>query len=279
MPGSYDGLEIRRDRYQVYDSDDQDEIHNDDEAPRSADDFSKLFSSLPGLMEVNWNNVLSEEAAKPLQSMSSEKRAEISELEEQIDDKIEFRLFSSATSKEPIKLSRLRVSSPTDEKRLPAFVKPFRPLEYYLGLPPTQEELRRFQAIALSGPDVVKLSQLPWPGCSMPWKVRTIASSKSAQRMLRDFRSSRSAKFSSTAKGGHEMRKKRPGKKVRIAQRKQQNPKRKHARVIGTAGLESQKQETEEERQKRTARNREKKQKRKVRDKARKEASKMSLPS
>ena len=108
--------------------------------------------------------------------------------------------------------------------------------------------------MAVSGETILAWSKIPWPGCALPWKVHkiTIKSEKKVAKPLEVCQLTTSEKS----------RRKRAGKKKRIALRKK-------AQRDAEKAEEALKKE-QEEREKKTRRNREKKIKKKMREKAKK---------
>lgn len=137
-----------------------------------------------------------------------------------------------------------------------------KPQSYYFAEEMTSEDAAKLRAAAVSGETVVRMSRESWPGCALPWKVRTI----SAAGIRKDVLVGHPPTLVQLEENTH--RRRRKGKKSRIALRKKvEVAKLKEAE---RTRLVQEKEETEKE--KRTRRNREKKVKKKARDKAKKSA-------
>ncbi|KAK7187111.1 hypothetical protein DPSP01_004068 [Paraphaeosphaeria sporulosa] len=138
-----------------------------------------------------------------------------------------------------------------------------KPRSYYFADEITSEREKEYVAAAVTGADVLDIAKIPWPGCAVPWKVRTITSSGLKQIVLVGHPSVPFEVDEQTKK------RTRKGKKSRIALRKKmQATNDKQAEQARLA-----KEKEEAEREKRTRRNREKKVKRKAREQAKKEAA------
>ncbi|KAJ4287691.1 hypothetical protein N0V90_012394 [Kalmusia sp. IMI 367209] len=176
------------------------------------------------------------------------------------NDEAEIVLF--AGPKNTTQSQRVRLSSPGAGTGEPGLLVK-KPRSYYFADEVTSKQREEYKAAAVSGRDVLDMSKVPWPGCALPWKVRTITPAGLKKMVL----------------VGHPpalveledqvQKRRRKGKKSRVAVRKKlQAAKDKQAEL---ARLAQEKEETE--REKRTRRNREKKVKRKARDKAKKEGA------
>jgi hypothetical protein len=87
------------------------------------------------------------------------------------DDETELRLFATAPNAAP-QSHKIRLSSPSAGSGELGVKKP---RSYYFAAPPTSEERQQLEAAAVDAATVLELSALPWPGCALPWKVRTIS--------------------------------------------------------------------------------------------------------
>ena len=178
------------------------------------------------------------------------------------EDETELRLFaapSNAPADAPPQTYKIRLSSPTADSGEPGFLVK-KPRSYYFADKPTSEEEAAFQAAAVDGKSVLELSQLPWPGCALPWKVRRISPAGMSREVLVGH-----PPMLATVDDRVQKRT-RKSKKTRIATRKKlQATKEKQSEQARLA------QEKEEaEREKKTRRNREKKLKKKAKDQAKK---------
>jgi hypothetical protein len=172
------------------------------------------------------------------------------------EDETELRLFATAPDAAP-QNHKIRLSSPgVGDGELG--VK--KPRSYYFAAPPTSEEMVKLQAAAVDAATVLELSTLPWPGCALPWKVRTI----SAAGLKKEVLVGHPPKLVTVQEAPH--KRTRKGKKTRIALRKRtQATKEKREELAKLA-----KEKDEAEREKRTRRNREKKLKKKAKSQAKK---------
>jgi hypothetical protein len=170
---------------------------------------------------------------------------------------------SLAASTAAPQIHKIRLTSPEVETDGSGFVRK-KPRSYYFAddVDRVKEE---YQSVAVTAGMVHELSQIPWPGCVLPWKVRTITCAGLKRSVLighprKDFTGMYEAVKSK--------KKTRKGKKTRIAIRK------------GIKAKESKKEEDErakmvvdeQEREKKARRNREKKLKKREREKAKKAA-------
>ncbi|KAF2263662.1 hypothetical protein CC78DRAFT_617449 [Lojkania enalia] len=183
-------------------------------------------------------------------------------------EETELRLFAPSCSTAP-ESHKIRISSPDATTREPGFIVK-KPRSYYFTAEITSRRERELKASAISGDMIVELSKEPWPGCALPWKVRTISPAGIKKAVL--------VGDPKTIVRVEERVKKRrrKGKKSRIALRKKlQATKDKKAEQERMT-----KEKEDAEREKRTRRNREKKVKKKSRDKAKKlaEAGATGIP-
>lgn len=119
----------------------------------------------------------------------------------------------------------------------------------------------RLEAAAIDGNTILQLSSQPWPGCALPWKVRSVSASGLKQEVLIGHPPRL------VAVEEKDKKRTRKNKKTRIAIRKKieatKNKGEEEARLA--------KEKEEAEREKRTRRNREKKVKKKAKAQAKKE--------
>ncbi|KAF2183810.1 hypothetical protein K469DRAFT_201407 [Zopfia rhizophila CBS 207.26] len=175
-------------------------------------------------------------------------------------EEIELRLFSVPTSSAP-QSHKIRLASPETGNGEPGFIMPNRPRNYYFTDGVDSGKEAELQAVAVDGETVMKWAQEPWPGCVLPWKVRTVSSAGLKKVVL----VGHSQKLVEANETGVKKRK-RKGKKSRIALRKKIQASK--TKDDEKARLEREKEEAE--REKRARRNREKKVKKRARDKAKK---------
>ncbi|KAF2274250.1 uncharacterized protein EI97DRAFT_132050 [Westerdykella ornata] len=177
--------------------------------------------------------------------------------EEDEEDEAELVLFGgpSAASKS----HKIRLQSPDAATGDGGFVVK-RPRSYYFADEESRNKYSEFRQSAIDGDTVMELARMPWPGCAMPWKVKTISSTGIKKCVLVGH-----PKIPITVEETRRKRS-RKGKKARIAIRKliraKESKKAEEERI--------QREKEEMEREKRTRKNREKKLKRKARDKAKK---------
>jgi Fungal protein of unknown function (DUF2011) len=182
--------------------------------------------------------------------------------ERQEEEAFEFRLFSAPAalktedeSKTPKSApSKINIRSPTpDQQSDGRFVNPHRPLTYYFT--PSGDN-SNFSLAAVSSDDVLTLSQSPWPGTQLPWRVIHLPSSKVS---MTDVSSHAKSMLKVKGPDSANRRKGKPSKKRRILLRTRAK------RVIDKA-----KEKEDHLREKKTRLNREKKIKRKAKEKAEK---------
>jgi hypothetical protein len=174
------------------------------------------------------------------------------------EDETELRLFAAPLNAAP-QTHKIRLSSPDAHLGEPGLLRK-KPRSYYFADDPTGEEEVAFQAAAIDGRSVLELSQLPWPGCALPWKVRRLSAAGMKKEVLIGH-----PPFLATVEE-KEPRRTRKGKKSRIAIRKKlQASKEQEGEKVRLA-----REKEEAEQEKRTRRNREKKVKRKAREQAKK---------
>jgi hypothetical protein len=172
------------------------------------------------------------------------------------DDETELRLFATAPNAAP-QSHKIRLSSPSAGSGDLGVKKP---RSYYFAAPPTSDERRQLEAAAIDATTLLELSALPWPGCALPWKVRTI----SALGLKQDVLLAHPPRLATVPDGAR--KRARKGKKTRIALRKKtQATKEKRE---DQARLAREKEDAE--REKRTRRNREKKLKKKAKSQTKK---------
>lgn len=155
---------------------------------------------------------------------------------------------------------RIRLSSPDASAGEPGLLVK-KPRSYFFADDLNGEKEKEYMAAAVTGDQVIEMSKIPRPGCTLPWKVCSLTSGGMKKIVL----------------VGHppvfleleeQARKRtRKSKKARIALR--QKMQAAGFKQAEQARLAQEKEEAE--REKRTRRNREKKVKRKARDKAKKE--------
>ncbi|KAF2443682.1 hypothetical protein P171DRAFT_445056 [Karstenula rhodostoma CBS 690.94] len=156
---------------------------------------------------------------------------------------------------------KIRLSSPEASGESGLRLK--KPRAYYFADEVTSEKGEEYRAAAVTGADVLSMAKIPWPGCAVPWKVRTITPAGLKQTVLIGHPSVPVEVEEQTKK------RTRKGKKSRIALRKKMQAT--NNKQAEQARLAQEKEEAD--REKRTRRNREKKVKRKAREQAKKEVA------
>lgn len=137
-----------------------------------------------------------------------------------------------------------------------------KPRSYYFADKPSQVEEAALLAAAIEGGTIIELSQQPWPGCALPWKVQKISPTGMSKQVLVGHPPTLATLEESSR------RRTRKNKKTRIAIRKKHQATKTKQEEKAKLALEK----DEAEREKRTRRNREKKVKRKAKEKAKKAA-------
>ncbi|KAL6238824.1 hypothetical protein BDW75DRAFT_237020 [Aspergillus navahoensis] len=134
---------------------------------------------------------------------------------------------------------RIRLRSPTPTASGTGeggFVNPFRGWSYYFSTPRLLAgtgtegdedagialKRKQFEDVAVSGEDMVKLSEVPWPGCHLPWRV--IRLKREQTKLPNEKKSTVKPALATTYIAGAPERvpltRKKPGKKRRIQLRK-----------------------------------------------------------
>jgi predicted ribosome quality control (RQC) complex YloA/Tae2 family protein len=153
------------------------------------------------------------------------------------------------------------LASPEADPKTAGFILK-RPRSYYLAEDVDRDKRGLLQSVAVDGDAVLEIAMQPWPGCALPWKVRSI----SANGLKRVVRVGHPPALIAIEEKVQKRRRK--GKKARIALRKKlQATKNKQQQQAILA-----KEKEEADREKKTRRNREKKLKKKAREKAKKGA-------
>lgn len=168
------------------------------------------------------------------------------------DDGIELRLFAGPSNAAP-QTQKIRLESPGLDSGNPGF-KVKKPRSYYFADAPTQEEQAALTAAAVDGKAVLQLAQQPWPGCTLPWKVRIISATGLKKQVL----IAHPRQLLTVEEKIH--KRTRKSKKTRIALRKRAQASKTKQEEKAKVALEKE----EAEREKRTRRNREKKLKKKA---------------
>ncbi|KAL8674589.1 MAG: hypothetical protein Q9168_001032 [Polycauliona sp. 1 TL-2023] len=174
------------------------------------------------------------------------------------EEAYEFQLFSQKSRQSAastLQPPKILLRSPSPETKEPGFVRIARSQDFYFTGAVTLHDRRQYQEAAIEGERVLSESQTAWPGSQLYWRLTTLTCPPEKQ-------GNANPEISGTVPAG---KRKRPGKKRRIAVRIKTQARRKREEVIRVAEAEK----TEFLTEKRTRRNREKKLKR--REKARNE--------
>ncbi|KAG9195471.1 hypothetical protein G6011_00592 [Alternaria panax] len=175
-------------------------------------------------------------------------------------DEAELRLFAAPADAAPQSL-KIRISSPDADSGEPGLMLK-KPRSYYFADEPTSEAEEDFRAAAIEGRSVLELSQQPWPGCALPWKVRKISPAGMSKAVLLGH----PPMLVTVEDKAH--KRTRKGKKSRIAIRKKLH----EAREKESEAARLAREKEEAKREKNTRRNREKKLKQKAKQQAKKAA-------
>jgi hypothetical protein len=189
------------------------------------------------------------------------------------DEEMMFQLFAPSKSAptaghaEPQpSAQKIRIRSPSLDATTIGFLQPSRPRSFYFTEAPSVEQRRTYEASALSGAQILKLSTSPWPGSAYDWKVLHIPSSQLSREARIASAQQTPADFSKLGQLEAPSKRKRAGKKLRIKIRSKVEA----AKTKQEAALKAKDAKEEAEKEKRTRRNREKKVKRKAKEKAKK---------
>jgi len=180
-------------------------------------------------------------------------------------EEFEFRLFKSDKPLAKIVIADDRPRRPGEG----GFVVPSRPLSHYLAPPVTLARKSQFAAAALSGDDVIAMSKRRWWGMEMAWRVTHIT--------LPVRRRATGTAEAEPPEGAESARRKRPGKKKRLAARTKHRGEETAKEVAwkNAAAKETEKASKEERLQQKKKRlNREKKIKRRAKEREKKLAAK-----
>lgn len=178
------------------------------------------------------------------------------------EEEVELVLFAGAANE--TQSHKIRLSSPDAGTGEPGFLVK-KPRSYYFADELSTQKEEEYKAAAITVNDLLAMSKIPWTGCAVPWKVRTIKPAGLQKVVLLRHPPA----LIEMEEPNQAPKKTRKGKKSRIAIRKKvQARKDQQAEQLRLAQV---KEETE--REKRTRRNREKKVKRKAREKAKKEGA------
>ncbi|KAF2427150.1 hypothetical protein EJ08DRAFT_663080 [Tothia fuscella] len=171
------------------------------------------------------------------------------------EEELDFRLFApSSKAESSSNITKIRINSPVVDDRPPGLANPGRPRNYYFRDSLSPEAQEKINSAAISGDEVLARSKAPCPGCFLPWRVTTIAiAGISLNPELLVNTEARIAL----------RKKKRKGKKARIAIRQKIAEVRDGAEKAKQAAIEKELAD----RMKKAKKNREKQQRKRTRDK------------
>ncbi|KAJ4423495.1 hypothetical protein N0V82_001820 [Gnomoniopsis sp. IMI 355080] len=262
-----DAKRVRRD--ELYGSSSEAEGHSQADAAEDAEVRAKLNARLSSLLGLD----LASAGPTPEQPAEPPQEAGADQEEKADEEEFEFRLFStSSKAAAPVKVVLAASDDEDADLGDGAFTVPERPSSYYFAGEPTPEQLHMFRQSALAGDDVVLGARKRAWGLERPWRIiRLGGQSKSAGRpSVRGSNVKVVATAAPIANEGDQQKRKRPGKKRRIATRtkaKTEKEKREAA--------EKQKMTKEEHlKEKKKRLNREKKLKRRAKEREQKLAGK-----
>lgn len=223
-------------------------LHSPESSPRSSPD--------PDLTELFRSRIQSEFTFTTV----DESLEDAGNNAEESEEEAELVLFAGLS--QTVESHKIRLSSPDAGNGEPGLLVK-KPRSYYFADDITSEKEEEYETVAVTGKEVIEMSQIPWSGCALPWKVHKITPAGMKKAVLIGHLPTL------VALEEHAKRRTRKGKKSRIALRKKmqaaENKQTEQARLA--------KEKEEAEREKRTRRNREKKVKKKAREKAKKEAA------
>ncbi|KUI56731.1 hypothetical protein VP1G_04133 [Cytospora mali] len=132
------------------------------------------------------------------------------------EEEFEFRLFSTTSKNAAPAKVVLTASDDEGEQGEGAFLLPTRPITYYMA-EPTPEQREAYRDVAVTGEDIIAgAGKRAW-GLERPWRVVKIT--VSSDRPSKGASSAVNAKVADDLKGDEVAKRKRPGKKRRIAMR------------------------------------------------------------
>lgn len=189
------------------------------------------------------------------------------------DEEMMFNLFAptkstataAQTESQPA-AQKIRLRSPSLDPATIGFMRSERSKSYYLAEPLSEEARSAIEASALSGKQILEMSQIPQPGCAYDWRVLHIPASYVSRAARIAAAQQTAAGFSKLGQIEEPKKRRRAGKKLRIKIRS----KAAVAKAKQEAAAQAKAAKEESEKEKRTRRNREKKVKRKAKEKAKK---------
>lgn len=264
---------MRRD--ELYGSSSDAEGHSQADAEEDAEVRAKLNERLSSLLGLDLSSAAQPSGSEQPVDLSPQVAGadEEEQHEDKAEEEFEFRLFStSSKAAAPVKVVLAASDDEDADLGEGAFTVPERPSSYYFAGEPTPEQLQMFRQSAMAGDDIVLGARKRAWGLERPWRIIRIGGpAKSVKQPAVQGSVVRATTATSivTAEGDHQKRK-RPGKKRRIATRikaKAEKEKREAA--------EKQKMTKEEHlKEKKKRLNREKKLKRRAKEREQKLAGK-----
>jgi hypothetical protein len=156
---------------------------------------------------------------------------------------VELQLFSGPSTTSQMR--KIRLSSPDAAAAEPGILVK-KPRSYYFADDVTSERMDELHAAAVTGEAVLQMGKVPWPACAVPWKVTTVTATGMKKVLLLGHNP-----FTLVTVEEQERKRRRKGKKSRIALRKKVNAA--HEKAAEKKKLATEKEEAE--REKRTRRN------------------------
>ncbi|KIV99948.1 uncharacterized protein PV09_08465 [Verruconis gallopava] len=190
-------------------------------------------------------------------------------------EELEFRLFASTTESQ-MPVIRIRLHSPACKEESANLARG-RPKSYYFKGQPSVKEQAQLNSVALSGEQVIEMSKMPCPGLNLPCRViklQTLSTSHATDALSKDtdgiktWQGEISTVFD-------KKRRKRPGKKSRVAVRKKLQKEAERVRLARIAEIDKELAE----RMKKSKKNRDKKLRQRAKEKERKAAARAQQTS
>lgn len=211
---------MRRD--ELYGSSSEADGHSQADADEAADARARLTARLESLLALDLSPAVPnpEQPQEPAQDAGAG-----ADQEEKLEDEFEFRLFSTSSKPAaPVKVVLAASDDGSAEAGDGVFTIPERPPSYYLAGEPTPEQLQMYRQSALAGDDIVLGARKRAWGLERPWRIIRIGDSPRSVKEPVPIPGARVKVTAATAassvvgEDGKEKRK-RPGKKRRIAAR------------------------------------------------------------
>lgn len=262
---------VRREELYCGSSSEDGSARSETEAVEDAELRAKLNARLSSLLGLDLPPSPAEEQQSTAIAVAAHDETAVNAAEMPQEEEFEFRLFSTSASKTAAPAKVVLAASDDEDADLGegGFTVPTRPVSYYVVGEPSAEELKRYQQAATTGEDILLGARKRAWGLERPWKVVGITV---PHKTLKELGVAKPLS-SQTGGGGDnviEKKRKRPGKKRRIAVRiKIKAEKDKQEKE---AELKMSKEEHLKEKKKRL--NRERKLKRRAKEREKKQATK-----